>query len=98
MIAANDSHPLGFENLSGLPAWLSNALCRLATVAVSPCGSSTPRMSLLLVNGIEDVIAERADRGIFLTLAPSGERRRCSKAELWREFESREAPHSWRAR
>jgi len=44
----------------------------------------------LLVNGIEEVIsrADLADRGIFLTLAPIGERQRRSEAELWREFET----------
>jgi hypothetical protein len=29
MIAANNSYALAFDNLSGLPAWLSDALCRL---------------------------------------------------------------------
>ena len=29
MIAANNGHLLAFDNLSGLPAWLSDALCRL---------------------------------------------------------------------
>jgi hypothetical protein len=44
----------------------------------------------LLVNGIEDIIAERilADRGVFLTLAPIGEHHRRSETELWREFDS----------
>jgi hypothetical protein len=31
MIAANNGHVLAFDNLSGLPPWLSDALCRLAT-------------------------------------------------------------------
>jgi hypothetical protein len=31
MIAANNSYLLAFDNLSGLPQWLSDALCRLAT-------------------------------------------------------------------
>jgi hypothetical protein len=31
MIAANNGHLLAFDNLSGLPYWLSDALCRLAT-------------------------------------------------------------------
>ena len=30
MIAANNGHVLAFDNLSGLPFWLSDALCRLA--------------------------------------------------------------------
>ena len=31
MISANNSYLFAFDNLSGLPAWLSDALCRLAT-------------------------------------------------------------------
>jgi hypothetical protein len=31
MIAANNGHLLAFDNFSGLPAWLSDALCRLAS-------------------------------------------------------------------
>jgi hypothetical protein len=31
MIAANNGYLLAFDNLSGLPFWLSDALCRLAT-------------------------------------------------------------------
>jgi hypothetical protein len=30
-IAAHNGHLLAFDNLSGLPAWLSDALCRLAS-------------------------------------------------------------------
>jgi hypothetical protein len=31
MIAASNGYLLAFDNLSGLPAWLSDALCRLAS-------------------------------------------------------------------
>src|SRR6185295_5870600 len=31
MIAANNGYLLAFDNLSGLPVWLSDALCRLAS-------------------------------------------------------------------
>src|SRR5262249_50610169 len=31
MIGANNGHLLAFDNVSGLPAWLSDALCRLAS-------------------------------------------------------------------
>jgi hypothetical protein len=30
-IAANNAHVLAFDNLSGLPPWLSDTLCRLAS-------------------------------------------------------------------
>jgi hypothetical protein len=97
MIAANNGYVLAFDNLSGLPGWLSDALCRLATggsFAVRQLYTDDEEVLFqaarpLLVNGIEDVIsrADLADRGIFLTLPPIGERQRRSEAELWREFE-----------
>ncbi len=31
MIAATNAHALAFDNISGLPAWLSDGLCRLAS-------------------------------------------------------------------
>jgi hypothetical protein len=97
MIAANNGYLLAFDNLSALPTWLSDALCRLASggsFAVRQLYTDDDEVLFqaarpLLLNGIEDVIsrADLADRGIFLTLAPIGERQRRSEAELWREFE-----------
>jgi hypothetical protein len=96
MIAANNGYLLAFDNLSSLPAWLSDGLCRLASggsFAVRQLYTDDDEVLFqaarpLLVNGIEDVIsrADLADRGIFLTLAPIGERQRRSESELWREF------------
>jgi len=97
MIAANNSHLLAFDNLSDLPAWLSDALCRLANG-----GSFTVRRLYsddeevlfkaarpTLLNGIEDIIgrSDLADRAVSLTLGPIGEEQRRSETELWREFE-----------
>jgi hypothetical protein len=97
MIAANNGYLLAFDNLSNLPAWLSDALCRLASggsFAVRQLYTDDDEVLFqaarpLLLNGIEDVVsrADLADRGIFLTLAPIGEQRRRSEAELWREFD-----------
>jgi hypothetical protein len=97
MIAANNGHVLAFDNLSGLPSWLSDALCRLA------CGGSFALRQLftdedetlfhatrpVILNGIEDVVCrgDLADRAIFLTLGPISDDRRRSERELWREFD-----------
>jgi hypothetical protein len=82
MIAANNGHILAFDNLSGLPAWLSDALCRLASG-----GSFATRPAIL--NGIEDIVcrSDLADRAIFLTLEPIADERRRMERQLWREFE-----------
>src|SRR5947199_1424771 len=97
MIAANNGYLLAFDNLSGLPVWLSDALCRLASggsFAVRQLYTDDDEVLFqaarpMLVNGIEDVVSrpDLADRGIFLTLTPIGEQQRRSESELWREFE-----------
>src|SRR6266545_8311845 len=101
LIAANNSHVLAFDNLSGLPHALSDAFCRLAT------GASFGLRQLytdadevlfqaarpILLNGIEDVISrpDLADRAIFLTLPPIADRRRRSERQIWRDFEAARA-------
>jgi hypothetical protein len=97
MIAANNSYLLAFDNLSGLPHWLSDALCRLATggsFAVRQLYTDDEEVLFeasrpVLLNGIEDVISrpDLGDRAIFLTLAPISEPGRRPEAQLWREFE-----------
>jgi hypothetical protein len=97
MIAANNGHLLAFDNLSGLPAWLSDALCRLASggsFAVRQLYTNDEEVLFkaarpTLLNGIEDVIcrSDLADRAIFLTLTPIREAQRRSETELCREFE-----------
>ena len=97
MIAANNSYLLAFDNLSGLPHWLSDALCRLATggsFAVRQLYTDDEEVLFeasrpILLNGIEDVISrpDLGDRAIFLTLAPIADGERRPEAELWREFE-----------
>jgi hypothetical protein len=97
MIAANNGYLLAFDNLSGLPNWLSDALCRLASggsFAVRQLYTDDEEVLFkstrpILLNGIEDVVSrpDLGDRAIFLTLAPIGEAQRRPETELWREFE-----------
>jgi hypothetical protein len=97
MIAANNGYLLAFDNLSGLPVWLSDALCRLASgggFAVRQLYTDDDEVLFeaarpILLNGIEEVVSrpDLGDRAIFLTLAPIGEAQRRPEAELWREFE-----------
>src|SRR5215469_9014419 len=97
MITANNGYLLAFDNLSGLPVWLSDALCRLASggsFAVRQLYTDDEEVLFeaarpILLNGIEDVISrpDLGDRAIFLALAPIGEARRRPENELWREFE-----------
>jgi hypothetical protein len=98
MIAANNGHILAFDNLSGLPPWLSDALCRLATggsFAIRQLYTDSDEVLFqaarpTMLNGIEDIVcrSDLADRAIFLTLRPISEERRRTERPLWREFEA----------
>src|SRR5205807_3190212 len=104
MIAANNGYLLAFDNLSGLPVWLSDALCRLASggsFAVRQLYSDDEEVLFeaarpILLNGIEEVISrpDLGDRAIFPILAPIGEVQRRPENELWREFEIERPPHA----
>jgi hypothetical protein len=95
--AASHSHVLAFDNLSGLPPWLSDTLCRLTSGgAFSTRRLYTDQDEILfaaarpiILNGIEDIITrpDLADRAILLLLAPIVEQQRRPENALWREFE-----------
>ena len=78
-ITATRSHVLAFDNVSGLPPWISDALCRIATgggFAVRQLYTDQEEVLLdaarpVILNGIEDIVTrpDLADRAIFLTLA-----------------------------
>ena len=97
-IAASNGHVLAFDNVSGLPAWISDTLCRLATgggFAVRQLYSDQDEALFdaarpVILNGIEDIVTrpDLADRAVFLTLEPIPEERRRPEQELWAAFEA----------
>ena len=97
-IAASNGHVLAFDNVSGLPAWISDTLCRLATgggFAVRRLYSVQDEVLFdaarpVILNGIEDIVTrpDLADRAVFLTLEPIPEDRRRPEQELWAAFEA----------
>jgi Protein of unknown function (DUF2939) len=101
-IAAGNGHVLAFDNLSGLPPWLSDTLCRLTSGgAFSTRRLFTDQDEILFVaarpvilNGIEDIISrpDLADRAILLMLAPIPESKRRPEHALWREPATPSAP------
>lgn len=97
-IAAGNRHVLAFDNISGLPPWLSDALCRLASGA----GFSTRKLyegreeevfdgaRPIILNGIEDIV-ERPDlgeRALFFMCEPIRDENRRTEDELWAAFEA----------
>ena len=95
-IAASNGHVLAFDNISGLPGWISDTLCRLATgggFAVRQLYTDQDEVLFdaarpVILNGIEDIVSrpDLADRAVFLTLEPIPEERRRPEQELRAAF------------
>jgi hypothetical protein len=91
-IAATNGHVIAIDNVSTLPPWLSDTLCRLATGG--GFGTRTlysdsdetlfDAMRPIVLTGIEDFVirGDLADRAIFLWLGPIPEERRRPEKEL----------------
>jgi hypothetical protein len=98
MIAANNGHILAFDNLSVLPSWLSDALCRLASggsFAVRQLYTDCDEVLFqaarpAILNSIKDIVcrSDLADRAIFLCLGGIADECRRTERTLWREFEA----------
>jgi hypothetical protein len=97
-IAASNGHVLAFDNVSGLPAWISDTLCRLATgggFAVRQLYTDQDEVLFdaarpVILNGIEEIVTrpDLADRAVFLTLQPIPEEHRRPEQELWAAFDA----------
>ncbi len=97
-IAASNGHVLAFDNVSGLPAWVSDTLSRLATgggFAVRQLYTDQDEVLFdaarpVILNGIEDIVTrpDLADRALFLTLEAIPEQRRRPEAEMWAAFDA----------
>jgi hypothetical protein len=98
MIAANNGWIISFDNLSALPVWISDALCRLSTGG----GFSTRQlysdgeeiifnaMRPVILNGISDIATRHdlADRSIIINLKSIPEEERKPEREIWTLFEN----------
>ena len=96
-IAASNGWIVGYDNVSRMPPWLSDALCRLATGG----GFSTRKLYTddeeqlfnaqrpSVLNGIEDFVdrPDLADRTVFLTLEPIPEDKRRADQALKDDFD-----------
>ncbi|PEN10366.1 hypothetical protein CRI94_17260 [Longibacter salinarum] len=101
IVAAENAWVLAFDNLSGIPAWLSDALCRLATGG----GFGTRKLYTgreeevfyherpMILNGIEDLTArpDLADRAVVIELEPIPEEERAPARDVWQAFKEDQA-------
>jgi hypothetical protein len=96
MIAANNGWILALNNLSNIPVWLSDALCRLATGG----GFSTRELYSdsdevifdaqrpVILNGIEELATrgDLLDRSIILELPRIAENKRLTEEDFYQRF------------
>ena len=96
MITAVNGWLLAYDNISAIPTWLSDSLCRLAVGGGFACRTpfSTDDRSVIhaqrpvILNGIEDSVrrADLADRAVFLNLPPLLPSSRRSEEQFWTSF------------
>jgi hypothetical protein len=97
LIGATNSWVLAYDNLSGLPPWLSDSLCRLATgggFATRELYTDSDEvffdaMRPVVLNGIDQLTerADLADRSLVLNLPRIKDRDRKDEAQLYADFE-----------
>jgi hypothetical protein len=97
-IQAMNGQVLGYDNLSGLSPWVSDALCRISTGG----GMSTRKLYTdngevifdgtrpVVLNGIEEIAtrSDLMDRAVILTLPAIPPEKRRLESELWRAFDT----------
>ena len=97
-IAARNRHVLAYDNLSGLPAWFSDTLCRLSTgegFATRALYTNDEEVVIeasrpVILTGIENpsVRGDLAERSITIRLAPIADADRRTESELMATFEA----------
>jgi len=97
VISAANSWVIGFDNLSSIRPWLSDALCRLSTgggFATRELYTDAAEVIFesqrpVMFNGITDVAnrADLLDRSLLITLSAIPEDDRRPEKQLWAEFE-----------
>ena len=106
VIAARRRHILAFDNLSVLPVWLSDTLCRLSTgegYATRVLFTDDDEVVFeasrpVILTGIENpaVRGDLADRSVIVRLAPIADAARRTESELMDAFEEAR-PHIFAA-
>jgi hypothetical protein len=97
LVTAVNGWLLAYDNVSALPGWLSDSLCRLATgggVATRALFTNDEQNVMhaqrpVIMNGITEFATkgDLADRGVFLHQPPIAPDRRREEAELWEAFQ-----------
>ncbi len=96
IIAATSGWVIALDNLSGLPIWLSDGLCRISTGGGFGCRQFYTNDEQVLftatrpiiLNGIDQIASRHdlIDRSIITELPAIPEEERREESRLWREF------------
>jgi hypothetical protein len=96
MVTAVNGWLVAYDNVSVLPSWLSDSLCRLASgggFAARALFSNDERNVIyaqrpIILNGIDEFVnkGDLADRGVFLQLPAIAPGARREEAEFWEAF------------
>jgi len=97
LVQAANNHCVALDNLSWLPSWLSDSLCRIATGgghSARTLYTDMEEISLavkrpVIINGIEDVATrpDLAERALQIELRTIPAKKRISERKLWAEFD-----------
>ncbi len=97
MLTATNSWVVALDNVSRLPVWLSDALCRVstgggfATRTLYENDEETLFMAMrpIIINGIEELAtrSDLLDRSVIINLPAISPDKRRTEAEVWQEFE-----------
>jgi hypothetical protein len=97
MVTAVNGWLLAYDNITAIPDWLSDSLCRLVYgggFAGRAIFSDKERSVIhaqrpVILNGIDDFVrkSDLTDRAVFLHQPPITQNRRRSEAEFWSGFE-----------
>jgi hypothetical protein len=98
MVAATNAWMLAFDNLSHLPEWLSDALCRLATgggfgtraLFTNQEEALFDAQRPVLLTGIDKVVTrgDLLDRSLLVSLPEIRDEQRRPEDEFWQAFEA----------
>lgn len=95
MITALNSHIVAFDNVSGIPVWLSDTVCSLATgvgFSTRLLYSDTDEVVIdvqrpVIINGIEFATrSDLMDRSVIFTLPAIEEEGRVTEKKFWRRY------------
>jgi hypothetical protein len=98
MVTAANGWLMVYDNISTIPGWLSDSLCRVATgggFAARALFSDDERKVIhaerpIILNGIDEFVRrdDLADRSVFLHLPAIADAERRVESEFWRSFRS----------